>query len=249
MSLAFDMHALQAQRPRIPGDCADCDERMLDLLAADADRTRAWLRDHCTAAEFATIIPHAGALFRRLPDAELVSELIRTADRLCDRRDRARLRASLEDELGRYASERRADRGTPGAFDAAKVRAIIAQRAATNDEACWLVEECWKELAAALACDLDGAGRFLLTECTDDELSWISEAMDDLIWMTQSADLVTAYRIAIRMHPKEARRYRLDDCLDSDIATRLIDRDEARRLIAWRPENAGIPPEAKPLMG
>lgn len=247
MSLPFEMHRLMAEREAIPADRADlldaCDRRMLDALARSPERTRGYLRDHCTREEFAVIAPLAADLFHRTQDAEMACELIRAAERLCDEEGRKRLKAMMDDAFEEYASQRRADHGIPGTFDTGRVRAIITKRMATVDEADWLVEECWAELVTALAQDQKGTEWFLLTECTDDELSWIGEALDELVWATQSPRLIKAYRTAIRLHPREARKYDLDGNLDTAIRSRLVDQEEARRLIAWRPE--GITGESR----
>lgn len=236
-----------AEREAIPAGRADlldaCARRMLDALARSPERTRGYLRDHCTREEFAVIAPFAADLFRRTQDAEMACELIRAAERLCDEEGRKRLKAMMDDAFEEYASQRRTDHGAPGTFDAGRVRAIIARRMATVDEADWLVEECWSELTAALARDQEGAERFLLTECTDDELSWIGEVLDELVWATQSPEIIKAYRTAIRLHPQEARKYDLDGNLDTAIHSRLVDQEEAQRLIAWRPK--GIPGESR----
>ncbi|KAB7791313.1 hypothetical protein [Bifidobacterium leontopitheci] len=119
-------------------------------------------------------------------------------------------------------------------FDADKVRKIIAERNETDNEWDDRLEQCWDDLANVLAEDIPGTIHFLLHDCTDNELSVISEVMDQLIAATQSVPLIKAYRTAIVLHPKEAERFYLDRNLDSDIDM-LADESEARRLILWRP--------------
>ncbi|PLS27298.1 hypothetical protein [Bifidobacterium parmae] len=119
-------------------------------------------------------------------------------------------------------------------FDVDKVRRIIAKRNATDNEWDDRIEQCWKNLTDALAEDVPGTIRFLLHDCTDNELSAISEVMEPLIWETQSAPLIKAYRTAIALHPEENKHFLLDRNLDSDIDM-LNDMAEAQRLVMWRP--------------
>lgn len=119
-------------------------------------------------------------------------------------------------------------------FDIDKVRHIIAERDDTDDEWNDRLEQCWEKLTNTLAEDIPGTIHFLLHDCTDNELTAISEVMEPLIAATQSAPLIKAYRTAIALHPQEADQFLLDRNLDSDISM-LLDEAEAQRLIAWYP--------------
>ena len=124
-------------------------------------------------------------------------------------------------------------------FDIKTVRAIIAERNATDNEWDDRIEQCWRKLQIALSEDIPGTIHFLLSDCTDDELASISEIMEDLIGETQSIPLIKAYRTAIVLHPQANERYHLDRNLDTDI-TMLTDTMAAQQLVAWRPSTQDL---------
>ena len=124
-------------------------------------------------------------------------------------------------------------------FDINKVRTIIAERNATDNEWDDRIEQCWRKLEMALSEDIPGTIHFLLSYCTDDELATISEVMEDLIGETQSIPLIKAYRTAIVLHPHANEKYNLDRNLDVDI-TMLTDTRAARQLVAWRPSTKDL---------
>ena len=102
------------------------------------------------------------------------------------------------------------------------IRAIIAKRAATDDEWQAGVERCWAELTDALTEDLGAARRFLLEDCTADEASWVSEVYDDIVLRTQSREYVDLLRDSIRRFPHLAEKYGLDENLDLAVRTMLL---------------------------
>ena len=90
-------------------------------------------------------------------------------------------------------------------FDINKIRAIIAERNATDNEWDDRIEQCWNQLVEELSQDSCQTVQFIL-HCSDEELSTIGEVLDELVWRTQSADIIKAYRIAIRLHPEESKK-------------------------------------------
>ncbi|PJM79895.1 hypothetical protein [Bifidobacterium scaligerum] len=119
-------------------------------------------------------------------------------------------------------------------FDVNKVKQIITERNATNDEWDDRIEDCWNRLVEELSHDPDQTAQFIL-HCSDEELSTVGEVLDELIWKTQSTDIIKAYRIAVRLHPKENKRFHLGATLDDAIESMLKDRSQAYQLIVWRP--------------
>lgn len=94
-------------------------------------------------------------------------------------------------------------------FNIQQWRALLVRRAAIDDETYWAVEEEWKEMTAFLLQDPDSTIRFLRTECTADDISWISEVFDGLVADTQSLTLVQALQKAINHYPEADKHYAL----------------------------------------
>ncbi|TPF77726.1 hypothetical protein BW09_08405 [Bifidobacterium sp. UTCIF-1] len=124
-------------------------------------------------------------------------------------------------------------------FDINNVRAIIAERNATDNEWDDRIEQCWNQLVEELSQDPHQTTQLIL-HCSDEELSTIGEVLDELVWRTQSFDIIKAYRIAIRLHPEESKKFHLGETLDDAIKSMLKDRSEVYRLIVWRPSPAEL---------
>ena len=124
-------------------------------------------------------------------------------------------------------------------FDIDKVRSIIAERNATDDEWDDRLEQCWDQLAEELSKDPQQTAKFVM-QCSDEELSTISEVLDELIWRTQSPDIIKAYRTAVQLHSEENKRFHLGRMLDTAIDTMLKDRFQASQLMVWRPTEEAI---------
>ncbi len=102
-----------------------------------------------------------------------------------------------------------------------KIRAIIQERAATNDEWQAGVERCWAELTRALTEDIDATRRFLLEDCTADEASWVSEVYDDIVLKTQSREYIDLLRKSIERFPEEAEKHHMSENLDIAVRSML----------------------------
>ena len=104
-----------------------------------------------------------------------------------------------------------------------KIRTIIENRAATNDEWQAGVEKCWAELTDALTEDIEVTRKFLLEDCTADEASWVSEIYDDIIYKTQSHEYIDLLRKSIERFPEEAEKYHMSSNLDLAVKSMLLD--------------------------
>lgn len=94
------------------------------------------------------------------------------------------------------------------------IRSIILKREQTNDEWECGVEQCWEELASALASNYDVARTFLLEDCTAEEASWVSEVFEEIIQKTQSQKYVDLLRATIERFPDENKLHRMSEHLD-----------------------------------
>ena len=77
------------------------------------------------------------------------------------------------------------------AFDA--IHAVIRERI-TNPNALQYPDPWWEKEIDVLSADLDTTILFIRQECSDEELHWLGEIIDDLVEKTQSQDLVCAFR-------------------------------------------------------
>ena len=77
------------------------------------------------------------------------------------------------------------------AFDA--IHAVIQERI-TNPNALQYPDPWWEKEIDVLSADLDITIQFIRQECTDEELHWLGEIVDDLVAKTQNQDLIHAFR-------------------------------------------------------
>lgn len=88
-------------------------------------------------------------------------------------------------------------------------RKVIEERIQCPDEWAYGVERCWKREIEILSEDIPSTIEFLLTECTADEYSWISEVIDDLAAKTQNRELIICYKSLMEKFPEECKRYNI----------------------------------------
>ena len=60
------------------------------------------------------------------------------------------------------------------------IRAAIAKRISTESEWDYGMQQCWKEETAILLKDINETVDFIANDCTDEELSWLSEVFEDI---------------------------------------------------------------------
>ena len=91
-----------------------------------------------------------------------------------------------------------------------EIRAVIKNRAATDDEWAVGVDQCCKIEIEILSRNIDNTIAYLETDCTADEFSWLSEVFDDVAKKTQSRAFVDClYRVA-KKYPEECKKYNID---------------------------------------
>lgn len=97
------------------------------------------------------------------------------------------------------------------------IRRSIKQRADTVDEDDIMVERSWKDMVAACVSDVPDTIKFIDTQCSADELSWLSEVFDELVEQTQNPELILSLRNAIIRNPEEDKHYYLMNNLDEAV--------------------------------
>ncbi|MGN1344673.1 MAG: hypothetical protein ACI4U3_08840 [Traorella sp.] len=76
------------------------------------------------------------------------------------------------------------------------------------------IEKCWKKEIEILSKDIEGTIEFLKNECTNDEYTWISEIIDDLIEVTQSRELLKCYKDLMLKFPDECKIYNIKGSIE-----------------------------------
>ena len=89
----------------------------------------------------------------------------------------------------------------------------IDKRIKTDDEDAFGVEECWKELTDILTEDIASTIQYMLTDCTADEFSWISEVFDDVAEKTRSREFLDCCWKLTEKFPEECDKYNIKGVL------------------------------------
>ena len=76
------------------------------------------------------------------------------------------------------------------------------------------IEKCWRKEIEILSEDIESTIRFLKNECTNDEYSWISEIIDDLIEVTRSRELLDCYKELMLKFPEECKIYNIKESIE-----------------------------------
>ena len=93
----------------------------------------------------------------------------------------------------------------------------IQQRRNTLDEDTVMLDKAWAEMIDACATDVPKAIDFIANECTVEDMNMLSEVFDELIYQTQSPELVTAISAAANRYGEDDKRYFLE-VLDASVA-------------------------------
>ena len=75
--------------------------------------------------------------------------------------------------------------------------------------------KCWREEVAVLTEDVKGTIDYLNSECTEDEYSWISEIIEELVEITKSKELLDSYKGLMQKYPKASREYNIASFVES----------------------------------
>lgn len=87
------------------------------------------------------------------------------------------------------------------------IREAIQMRHGTLDEDTVMLDKSWKAMVDSCKNDIPSAIAFIENECTVDDMTFLSEVFDELVYQTQNARLTTALCKAIGRYGEKDRRY------------------------------------------
>ena len=111
-------------------------------------------------------------------------------------------------------------------MDINKFREVIKQREETDDEWTYGVEQCWRKEIEILTEDIPSTINYLKNDCTDEEYSWISEVIDDVVEKVPSKELVQCYKDLMIKFPEECAKYNIAGSIES-----------AEEILKWEEEH------------
>ena len=113
-----------------------------------------------------------------------------------------------------------------------EIRAVLNERLRvlkdTDDEWDYGIEKCWKEETQILAENISDALLFFETECTDEELYWLSEVFSDVSKIVQCKKFVQVLRSRLAQVTRETydqksfKSEHMRNCIDYDEYVRSI---------------------------
>lgn len=71
------------------------------------------------------------------------------------------------------------------------------------------IEQCWNKLITIISENINDSIEFILNECAEEEFSWLSEVIDDVIEVTKNKDLLEAYKSLVKKYPEECKKYNI----------------------------------------
>lgn len=100
-------------------------------------------------------------------------------------------------------------------MDIQRLKEAIIERANTNDEYDYGIEQCHKKMLEIISQDPDGTITFLKNECTASEFSWLSEIFDDIAETTNSRGIIDALYYLLEKYPEESETYNIRPFIES----------------------------------
>ena len=98
-----------------------------------------------------------------------------------------------------------------------KLQQAIQQRRNTLDEDTVMLDKAWAAIIDACTTDVPKAIDFIANECTVEDMNMLSEVYDELIYRTQSPELVSAISKAVSRYGEDDKRY-FFEALDTAVA-------------------------------
>ncbi len=90
----------------------------------------------------------------------------------------------------------------------AKLQKVLHLRMYGNPDD-YYEESIWKEEIDAICEDLSAAIHFILCDCSDEELQWLSEVFDDVMEKTRSLDFLHCIRQRVQRVKDDGRKAEL----------------------------------------
>ncbi|RSX54072.1 hypothetical protein D2E25_0378 [Bifidobacterium goeldii] len=87
------------------------------------------------------------------------------------------------------------------------IQQAIQQRRDTLDEDNVMLDKAWHDMVEACVKDIPGTVAFINDECSADDMNFLSEVFDELIYQTQSPELVSAIVHASLRYPDSDKKY------------------------------------------
>lgn len=100
-------------------------------------------------------------------------------------------------------------------MDIKKFKLAIKTREQTDDEWTEGVQRCHSDLVDIVCEDMNSTIQYLLTSCTADEFSWLSEVFDDVVARNPRRDFIEALRFLASKYPEETTTYNIATFIDS----------------------------------
>lgn len=102
------------------------------------------------------------------------------------------------------------------------IKQLIAERKNIHDEDDVRLEKFWEKASTEFAKDINKSIKFMVDDCTGDELTWISEFFEEIVEKTQSKEFIECIRKVCDKYPDIAKKHNIienlifaEQCLNS----------------------------------
>lgn len=103
-------------------------------------------------------------------------------------------------------------------FIVVKFKELIKERIKvsieTQDESYYGINIIWNKLTDLICENINDSIEYILNDCTEDEFSWISEILYQIIEKTLSQKFIDTLRIVTKKYPIEDNEYKITDQID-----------------------------------
>ncbi len=92
---------------------------------------------------------------------------------------------------------------------------LLSQRTAIAGEVDYDINPIIKQMVTLMTKDINETIHFIDTECSGEQLVWLSEIFDEIAETSKSSDFIDALRRAANKYPNETQKYNLTYFIDS----------------------------------
>ena len=96
-----------------------------------------------------------------------------------------------------------------------KFKLILQKRVEKEDEDYIQIQKTWNEMIEVFSSNIEEANKFLMTECTADEFSTLSEVFDEIAEKTKSLEFIETLEALTLKFPEETKKYNILSFIDS----------------------------------